>query len=146
MPTFAKAVAAVLFAALAYYVSTLVEALFFDTLRAPYMKYWNALFGLIIGWRLGGRTAGYGFGSAVGTGLTTTIALAAFCLFVNAFSHMIWRSMRNYYDGPSEALVAVVELMIEFAPIAFTMNVLAISIGGGLLIAIIVDFVGKRTT
>ncbi len=144
MPTFGKLTAAVLFAALAYYVSLDVQALFIEERPLPTLAYWNVLFGAICGWRIGGARAGQGATGAIGYGLTATAALAATALFFHSGAEMIKRSLRNQYDGPVEGIISIMELMLDFGQRIATPEILAMSFGGGVAIAIVADFVGRR--
>lgn len=144
MPTFARVAASVLYAALAFYVSTIVQEMFTDERPLPALPYWNAFFGVIVGWRVAGSRAGQGVSGAIGYGLTTTVALAFVCLFFNSAGEMIRRSMRGQYDGPAQAVVEVANLMYEFGIRVATMEVIAISVGGGLACAILVEAFGRR--
>ncbi|MEM6728829.1 MAG: TrgA family protein, partial [Pseudomonadota bacterium] len=75
MPTAGRVTAAILYAGLAFYVSLLVREIFLDERPLPTLPYWNAFFGVILGWRLAGARAGGGLSAAIGYGITTTIAL-----------------------------------------------------------------------
>ncbi|MEM6896424.1 MAG: TrgA family protein [Pseudomonadota bacterium] len=144
MPTLAKVIAALLFAALAFYVSTIIQGMFVEERPLPALPYWNAFFGVICGWRIAGSRAGQGYHGAVGYGLTTTSALILMCLFFNCFAEMIRRSMRMQYDGPAEAVVAVMDLMVEFGQRVATQEVLITSFAGGLAAAFVVEAFGRR--
>ncbi|MEL6913208.1 MAG: TrgA family protein [Pseudomonadota bacterium] len=144
MPTFARVVAAVLFGALAYYVSTLIPPLFEGERPLPSLPYWNAFFGVLLGWRQAGRLAGRGFGASVSSGVTTSVSLFVTCLFAHSFAEMIDRSMRGQYGGPAEAVVAVFNLMYEFGETIFTNEVLTSTIVGGIAAAMVTEIFSRR--
>ncbi|MEM9437158.1 MAG: TrgA family protein [Pseudomonadota bacterium] len=143
MPSFARLASAVLFGALAYYVSTLVVPLFAEERPLPTFANWNALFGVIMGWRLAGR-GGTGVSAAIGYGITAAAALFLVSLFFHSSAEMITRSMRGQYDGPAQAVVEVANLMYEFGTRVATAEVLGSIFAGGILVAIFVDIVGRR--
>ncbi|MEM1236891.1 MAG: TrgA family protein [Pseudomonadota bacterium] len=144
MPTAARLAAAVLFAGLAYYVSTVIQGYFVDERPLPTLPMWNAFFGLICGWRIAGSRAGQGVSGAISYGLTTVTALAIVALFFHSSAEMVTRSMRGQYGGPAEAVVTVAELMYDFGMRIFTPEVLLLSFGGGVVCALIVEAVGRR--
>jgi len=144
MPTVGKVFAAITFAAVAYYVSTLVQELLAEERQYPRLHYVNAGLGIIVGWRVAGARAGQGWNAALGYWLTTTIALTFVCLFANSFAEMIRRSMRMQYDGPAEGVVDVAAIMWDFAQKIATQEVIVASLVGGLGAALITEFFGRR--
>ena len=115
MPTAAKLVAAVLFALLGVtgvlvYGPLLPEA---TPLRGLVPS--AVVIGLICGWLLMGRRAGAGYGVAVGNGLSTGVAFAFWMVVLWAGVEMIERSTRMRYDGPMEAVLGGLALMVEYA-------------------------------
>ncbi|MEM9350657.1 MAG: TrgA family protein [Pseudomonadota bacterium] len=144
MPTFARLTSAVLFAALAYYVSTLIPPLFVEERPLPTLANWNALFGLILGWRLSSRRGGVGLSAAIGFGISVSAALFLTALFFHSSTEMITRSMRGQYDGPAQAVVEVANLMYEFGTRIATVEILGTTFIGGIMVAIFVDVIARR--
>jgi len=144
MPTAAKLAAALLFAGLAYYVSGLVRPIFADERPLPNLQMINLGFGVIIGWVVAGKRVGGGLSGAIGAGLTTAVSLFLVCLFFNSAAEMIDRSLRKHYDAPVQAVIAVFELMLEFGQRILTPEIIAVSLGGGIVACIIVNFVGRQ--
>lgn len=144
MPTAAKLAAALLFAGLAYYVSGLVRPIFADERPLPNLQMINLGFGLIIGWVVAGKRAGGGLTGAIGAGLTTSISVFLVCLFFNSAAEMVARSLRKHYDAPVQAVIAVFELMLEFGQRIMTPEIIATTLGGGILACLIVNFVGRQ--
>jgi len=107
MPTAARAMAAVLFAVLAWYVSGLIVPLFPENTDMGFFTEVNAGLGLICGWRIAGPRGGTGYVSAISYGLTTTVALVVVALFTHSSVVMIENSLRKFYDTPVEAVVSV---------------------------------------
>lgn len=144
MPTVGRVIAALTFAAAAYYVSTLVQALFIEERQFPNLAIINAGLGVIVGWRVAGARAGQGWNAALGYWLTTTIALAFVCLFANAFGDMIRRSMRMQYDGPVEGVMDVAAIMWEFGGRIATAEIIGTALVTGLAAALMTEFFGRR--
>ena len=104
MPTAAKLIGALSFAALAWFVSDLIKPLLPEGTQVGLLSPVNAFFGLLMGWRILGARAGEGIVSSVGYGLTAAVATVFWGLLAWAGYEMIVRSTRLYYDGPIEAL------------------------------------------
>ncbi|MEL6608915.1 MAG: TrgA family protein [Pseudomonadota bacterium] len=143
MPTAARLVAALSFAAVAAYVSLIIQGYFEDKDPAPNLWWINALFGVIVGWQVAGPKGGQGARAMLGSWLTTTVALIFVCMFFNSAAEMIKRSLRKDYDRPVEAVVAVFEIMLEFAPVTLTQPVLILCFAGGLLAAFLTEVAGR---
>ena len=143
MPTAARLVAAILFGALAYYVSELVRPIFADERPLPNLALINTGFGILLGWTTAGSRVGGGLRGAIGAGLTTSIALFFLCLFANSFAEMIRRSLRKQYDTPIEAIIAVFELAIDFGQRVLTPEIIGTSLLGGIAAAIVMNITGR---
>lgn len=144
MPTFAKLTGAILFAALAWYVSEMVKARLPDTLSGGRIAEVNAAFGGLLGWRILGRHGGGGFADGIGLGLTTGAATVILCLFTWAGYEMITRSMDLFYDGPMEALTAMMELVLEFGLLLNHTEIIATLLAGSVAAGILVQPLARR--
>ncbi|MGI1661442.1 TrgA family protein [Palleronia sp. KMU-117] len=144
MPTAAKLIGAIVFAALAWFVSDLIKPLLPEGSQVGLMSPVNAFFGLIMGWRIMGRGAGNGYVSSWGYGLTTLAAIVFWCLLLWSGYEMTRRAMRLYYDGPMEALQEMAVLMAEYARIAIDPQVIGAAVIGALLGAMLTEFFSKR--
>ncbi|MCU0856746.1 MAG: TrgA family protein [Rhodobacteraceae bacterium] len=145
MPTAGKLIGAILFAALAYFVSDLVKPLLPEGTQVGLMSPINAFFGLVMGWRIMGRGAGNGYVSAMGYGLTTMVATVFWCLLLWGGYEMTRRAMRLYYDGPVEALQEMTILMADYARTAVTdPTVVGAAIAGSLFAAAVTEFFARR--
>jgi len=149
MPTAARLVAALLFAALFGAVSVLALPAF-ALAEEPDPRGFalvNLLLGLVIGWRLGGAGAGRrSWAGAAGQGLTTAVAITFSALFLHGTIRMVALSMRKYYDGPAEAVVGVFALMIEIGRIAALPGVIALLVLGAMGAGIVVEWVGRHSS
>ena len=146
MPTASKLVAAIAFAALAWFISDLVKPLLPEGTQFDLLSPINALFGLIMGWRIMGRNAGNGLVASSGYGLTTLVATVFWCLLAWAGYEMVIRSTRLRYDGPVQALQDMVTLMIEYGQLASTNTVLAAALAGSLFCAWLSELAARRWT
>lgn len=143
--TFAHAFAAVLWAGLAWYTSELIKPLFPDEINLGYYSEFNAFVGLLMGWNIAGNAARTNWPAALSYGWTTTFFTVLVALFLQCFGQMIRNSYKRYYDNALEALTAVFELMIEFAPIMLDAEVIGTLVIGGALGGLATEFVARRS-
>lgn len=146
MPTAGKLIGAIVFAALAYFISDLIKPLLIDTegTRVGWLSPVNALIGLIMGWTIMGKGAGKTYRQAFGFGLTTLAATTFWCLIVWSGYKMIIRSMAMRYDGAMHALRGMAELFLEYARIAAVSEVIIPAIVGALFVAWLTEFFARR--
>lgn len=146
MPTGGKLVAAVFFGMLAYFISDLIKPLLEETHgnRLTPFSWWNGFIGVVMGWQLIGKTAGKGYRSAFGMGLTTFAATVFWCLVLWSAVEMIDRSMRRAYNGAVEALQDMTQIFVEYAVMMAENDILIASVVGALFCAWVTEFFGKR--
>ncbi|TDL84071.1 TrgA family protein [Palleronia sediminis] len=142
-PTFAKLVAGVLFAALAWWISAEVAAMLESGRAGTVFGAVNAGLSFFMGWRILGRHAGVDLMTAIGFGITTAVAAAVVCIGAWAFHEMIGRSLDLFYDGPVEALEAMIEIALYDARLLGAPQILAALFGGGAVIGLVAGLVGK---
>ena len=141
MPTAAKLLGAILFAALAAAVSLMTIPRLPENFAYGRMVEINAALGLILGWTQAGARAGRGWGSATGNGLTTSVVLALAALFVDSTCRMILLSLDKRYRGPMEAVMDVFEQMLEFGSLLIAPLPLIALLGGGFVIGWLLEAV-----
>lgn len=144
MPTAAKLVAAILFAALAWLVSELLKPFFPEGTDLGRFSEYNALIGAVMGWQLAGARARTTWANAVAYGLTAAAGTVALALLIYSFNRMIAQSVRRIYEGPVEALVDVVRIMVENARLLGDPQVLIVLVAGGVLGGLVTEWVGRR--
>lgn len=146
MPTASKLVAALLFGALAFFVSDLVKPLLEEGTQVGLFSLVNTLVGVLMGWRISGARVGYSMQASLGYGITTVAATVFWCLFIWAGYLMVESSMRLRYDGPMEALQDMGAMMIEFAQTMATPTVIGSLVIGGLFFGWLTEQVSRRYT
>ena len=144
--TFAHAVAAILWAALAYYASELIKPYFPEGRNLSLFSEFNAFMGLIVGWRVAGSRAGSGWNASISYGFTTTFFLVLWALFFQCVGEMIRLAFRKRYDGAVEAVVSVFELMLEYGILMFKQDVILTLVIGGIIAGIVTEFFARRTS
>ena len=133
MPTAAKLIGAVVFAALAWFVSDLVMDVMPEGSSAKWLHEVNTAFGLLMGWRVMGTRAGEGDVRAIGVGLSAVVATLFWCLLAWGGYQMTLNSTRMRYGGPVEALQDMANLMVEYLFMIATVPIIAAILLGGMV-------------
>ena len=144
MPTAAKLVGAILFAALAWSVSVQILALVPGGRTFTWFAPMNGVLGAIMGWQIMGARAGEGFVPATGYGLTTVFAIAFWALLLWSGHEMMNRAVRGRYDGPGEALAGMADLMMSYAVLMSAPSAVGPLVVGSVFCAAIVEFFSRR--
>ncbi len=144
MPTAAKLVAAILTAALGYFVADVIIPHLPEQDRENWMREVSALLGLIIGWRFLGWRMGGGFSPALGLGLSTSLVLFVSGAVVFAGYEMLIRSLRKSYDGPVEALEGMMGIAVENLEYVQHADVIGAFVLGGLLVGLLTEIAARR--
>jgi len=114
MPNAARLVAALCLALLAFIVSGQIMPLMPEGLDFGYFTYVNIAVGVLTGWIVMGKRAGSGTTAAINNGITGVVAMVFWALFIQGTYEMVRLAMRNRFDGPFEALVAIVEIGADY--------------------------------
>ena len=144
MPTAAKLVAGLLFAALAWVASVVIAPLLPEGTDVTWFAPVNAAVGALIGWWVAGPRARTTLSGAVSYGLTAAIAMTLVALFLHSFALMIRRSLRERYDGPVEAMAAVFGIMIDYGRLIAVPPVAATILLGGIAAGLMTEWTGRR--
>ena len=146
MPTGGKLIAAMAFAALAYFLSDLIKPLLEDTegTRVGMFSPVNAFIGAAMGWTLMGKWAGQAYVKSFGFGLTTLAVTAFWCILFWAGQKMLSRSLDLRYDGPVEALQSMGVLALDYVRLISVTEVLIPALIGGLFMSWLTEFFARR--
>ncbi|TCO70626.1 TrgA family protein [Rhodovulum euryhalinum] len=145
MPTAAKLVAALCYAAVAWFASGAVVPLFPEGTDLGAFAQVNTGIGALAGWFVMGRLAGEGHGVAVASGLRTTAVFVFYALLFHAIYEMLRLATRMRYDGVMDALMGMVDLMGKYGLMVVTAPVvMGILLVGGVLAAFIVEWAAQR--
>ena len=145
MPTTAKLVSAVMFAIIGFFAA----AAYAETLPPGQPRFWlipivTAL-GIGQGWMTMGRHVGQGMSMAITTGVRTSFLILFWAVTIFGLYEMFYRSTRLRYDGPGEAVIAALELLMEYGLSVLTaVPTLIILFGGGAVAGIVAEFVNRR--
>ncbi|MDJ0639219.1 MAG: TrgA family protein [Paracoccaceae bacterium] len=146
MPTGAKLIGALAFAALAYFISDLIKPLLPEGTNVGSLSQVNAFVGAIMGWKVMGKGAGVTYRQSFGYGFTTMAAIIFWCLLVWSGHEMLKRSIRLYYDGPSEALQEMATLYVDYAKLAAVQEVIIPAAVGVIFVSWLTEYFARRWT
>lgn len=144
MPTMGRLVGGVLFAALAWYTTTLIIPLFPENSSLGLFQEVNTFFGFLAGWSIAGSRAGTGYVAAISYGLTALVGMVVMALLFNSSVVMIENSLRKRYDGPGHAVTDVFQMFVEFGGMMMTQDIIATLVGGAIAAGLVVEFMGRR--
>lgn len=144
MPTAARLVAALCLALLAFVVSEQVKPQLPEGTDFGYFNWVNSGLGVLCGWLVMGPRAGRGFVGGINNGLTGVGALLFWGLFVHGAYEMFRLAMRNRYDGPFDAVLAIFEEGVEFGTALLVPHILITLLIGAVLSGLATDIAWKR--
>lgn len=144
MPTAGKGVAAVLMAALAWYASDMYRTLMPESTNFGWFNEVNVVIGLVSGWFVIGSRLRRGYSDAIGTGLTGVAALIFWAILIQSCNEMLKLALNRRYEGPVEAIIAVLQIGVEYAQTMLHMPLIAVLVGGGIAIGFVAEAVAQR--
>lgn len=145
MPDAARLVAALCLVLIAFIVSGQVMPLMPEGIDFGYFTYVNMAIGWLTGWIVMGKRAGRGTVWAINNGLTGVAAMVAWALFVQGGYEMVRLAMRNRFDGPFEALMAIFEIGLDYGMVVLSApNILITLLVGAVLAGLATEFAKGR--
>ncbi|MFC6642959.1 MULTISPECIES: TrgA family protein [Sulfitobacter] len=144
MPTGARLMAAISLAVLAFVLSGMVVPLMPESTDFGYFLPLNILLGLVVGWRVMGKRAGRGIVAAINNGLAGVFVLMLWAIFLQAANEMVRLALRNRYDDPFEAIVAVFQIGAEFGVMIATLPIGVALVVGAVIAGLLTEFAYNR--
>jgi len=144
MPTGARLMAAISLAVLAFVLSGMVVPLMPESTDFGYFLPLNVLLGLVVGWRVMGKRAGRGVVAAINNGLAGVFVLMLWAIFLQAANEMVRLALRNRYDDPFEAIVAVFQIGAEFGVMIATLPIGVALVVGAVIAGLLTEFAYNR--
>ena len=145
MPTAAKLFAAIGFAMVAFFASEIYKPLLPEGTQVGRLTQINTLIGAFCGWMIMGRLAGKGNYAAIGSGIRTIAVALFYVLVLWAGVEMLERSTSLHYEGPTEALTAMMELVAEYFMLMLSgPEVPVVLLCGGTLAAFLSEWASER--
>lgn len=135
---------AICFGFIVWYVSELFKPLMPDGTAFGMFSEYNSLIGIVLGWSMLGLRSHGSKNSSISAGLTTSVAVLFWGLLIHSVIEMIKLSLRKHYDGPVEALVGVFQLMIKYAVMMATPEIIIVLVVGGLLSGMLSGWAERR--
>lgn len=140
MPDAARLLAALSLAVIAFIVSGQIIPLFPEGTDFGWFTWVNVAIGAITGWVLMGRRAGKGITPAINNGLTGVAVMVFWGLFVQGTNEMVRLAMRNRYDGPFEAILAIFEIGFEYGQTIAVPNIILTLLVGALVSGLLTEY------
>lgn len=144
MPTAAKLVAALAFAAVAFAAATAYVPRLPEGTQATWFPPLSALIGALTGWMVMGPLAGRGWGASAGYGLRTSATVVFWAALLFSIREMVLRSMNKRYDGPMEAVVGTFDIMLDYGARMLDARVLGVLVAGGILGGLAAEVAARR--
>jgi hypothetical protein len=144
MPTAAKLVAAICFAAIGWLAANAHIPALGENAAYGLFREITAVIGALVGWLVMGGLVGQNYGEAAGSGLRTSVTLVFFALLVFSTYGMLQNASKMVYDGPMDAVLAIFQLMMENGREMLTVGVLTLLIGGGMLGGVVTEWSSRR--
>ena len=144
MPTGARLMAAISLAVLAFILSGMVVPLMPESTDFGYFLPLNIVLGLLVGWSVMGRRAGRGITAAINNGLAGVFVLMLWAIFLQAVNEMVRLALRNRYDDPFGAIVAVFQIGAEFGVMIATVPMAVALVVGAVISGLLTEFAYNR--
>lgn len=139
MPTAAKAISALMLAAVAWFAADAIRPLLPEQTQFGRFNEVAALIGLLVGWRVLGNRVQGGVIAAFSGGLTGAAALVFWNLFAQSLYKMLENSLDRKYDGPLEGVIAIFSIALEYAQYLVDPTVLGIIVGGAVVTGLVAN-------
>src|SRR6056297_384539 len=144
MPTAARAVAALMLAALGWLASGMIPPLMPEGTSFGIFREVNAAIGLICGWRVTGKRLCYGWSNGLSAGLTGMAALVIVSLFLMSLYRMLELALDRRVQGVMEGLVMIFDIATEYALVLLHGPLAGLLVGGGVVIGLFGEWVSHR--
>jgi hypothetical protein len=144
LPTAAKLVAAVAFAALAWVAAEIYKTTQADRTVWGQFSLIAAAVGGLCGWLVMGPLTGRGYMAAMSSGVRTSVTVLFWLLVGFAIYDMIVASTNLRYGGPMEALLGGFDLLLRHGRTVLTVEVLGTWLFGGILCGALAEWAGRQ--
>ncbi len=144
MPTAAKLVAALVFAAVAFLGASVYVPHLPEGTQARWFPAGSAVIGALVGWLVMGPLAGRGLVAAMGYGLRASATIVFWTGLLFSGREMILRSLNMRYDGPMEAVVGIFDIALDYGRLLGDPQILAVLGLGGIVGGIASELSSRR--
>ncbi|PZQ99819.1 MAG: tellurium resistance protein [Cereibacter sphaeroides] len=144
MPTAAKLVATLAFAALAYLAAEAFKPSMPDrTVWGPFNLICAGIGGLC-GWTVMGGLVGKGYQAAMGYGLRTAVTMVFWIVIVFSIYEAVIRSTKMMYDGPMDTVLGMFELGLKYLKLGATPSVIGTLLLGGIVAGMLSEWANRQ--
>lgn len=144
MPTAAKLVAALAFAALGWLACVVLDDVMPETTVRGRMLPVAVVCGLIAGWTISGAAKRASMMEAAATGMRTSSTATLMALVVLAVGAMLRDSLRGFYRKPMDAVLDVFDRFVDYGSLLMSIPVLGVVFLGGMMGGMLTEAVGRR--
>jgi len=144
MPTAAKLIAALAFAALGFVAAEVFKGTMPDRTVWGVFAPVSAAIGLVCGWAIMGDLVGKGYRAALGHGLRTTVQASVLVVIVFSIAEAVKLSTKLRYDGPMEAVLGMFQFALDYLAQMATLPMLATLSLGGRAGGVVAEWAGRR--
>ena len=144
MPTAARLVAALFYAALGWFVCDQVKPLLPEGTNTVWLHEIVAIIGWLSGWTMAGARAGDGLRPALGYGLTSAALIVFWSVLIFAGLEMLDLSMKSRFPGPMQAIKAMISIAMDYFKLISIPSIIITMVVGGLFGGWLAAWVSKR--
>ena len=144
MPTAARLVAAVFFAAMGWFAADLVKPLLPEGTQTGLFNETMAVVGWISGWTMAGARAGDGMRAGFGYGLTTSALIVFWGVLIFSGLEMLDLSLKSRFSGPMGAIKAMIGIAIADLKMISTPEIIGTLVVGGLFGGWLAEWAARR--
>jgi hypothetical protein len=144
MPTITKLIAAVFFAAIAYFSAIAFREGMPENTHFGQFNAICAGIGALCGWLVMGSATGKGYRMSAGAGVRTSVTIVAWALLICSIILMLRKAFLKRYISPTDAVVDVFALALDNAVMVLQPEVLSILVLGGLAGGLLAEWTKTR--
>lgn len=144
MPTGAKLIAAVAFAIVGWLAARVYIPQLPESTSTGFFPEIMAGLGFVLGWLTLGPHMGRGYSEAASLGLRTSLLVVFWGLLGFSIYFMVLRSTKMIYDNAGAAALDVPMLMLHYARLMGSVELIGTLAVGGVLGGIAAEFAGRR--
>ena len=144
MPTAAKLFAALSIMVVGFFAAEIIKPHMGEGTQFGAFSPVSALIGLVVGWRVLGPAAGRGDYASASAGVRSVVILVLMGLFIFSTEEMLVQAFRRTYDGPTQAVVGIIKIALEYGQQLLNPDVAAVLILGGIGSGLMTEWAARR--
>ena len=144
MPTATKMFSAMFFAALSGLAAHLFIAVLPEGTQTARFREVAGAIGFLCGWLILGPSTGRGMVESINRGILTSVAALFWSILVLSIYLMVRKSTRMMYDGPMDAVVGILEMMLDYGILLKHPATPGVLLVGGVVGGWMAEIIGRR--